>query len=114
VKQALKPPKVSNVPVWLGKSPLSKRLMGAKDHKPLAEKKSDPAESASKAYGFGGTAAPKGKRRIFDDDFLDELFPRKKTYYESAPKRKTSDKPKARGFAYLHGTKADESGSEEE
>ena len=55
------------------------------------------------------TAKP--KHIIFDDDLLDKKFPKDRSYHEVAPKRKRGEK-KARGFAYTHGTKDDESGSE--
>jgi len=72
--------------------------------------------AATKTYGFGGapTAKAAGNKKIFDDDWLDKVFPKKQTYHETAPKRKAGDRSEARGFAYTHGTKADESGSEEE
>ncbi|KAK4540409.1 hypothetical protein LTR36_009266 [Oleoguttula mirabilis] len=69
---------------------------------------------AKKAYGFDATAKPTGRKKIFDDAFLDELFPKKQTYHETAPKRKAGDRPRPRGFAHTHGTKVDESGSEDE
>ena len=52
-----------------------------------------------------------GRHIIFDDELLDKKFPKDKSYHEVAPKRKRGEK-KARGFAYTHGTKDDESGSE--
>lgn len=55
-----------------------------------------------------------GKRKIFDDGLLDKLFPKKRTYHETAPRRRKGDKPEARGFAYTHGTRVDESESEDE
>jgi hypothetical protein len=64
---------------------------------------------------ISGLPAPattaKPKHIIFDDDLLDKKFPKDKSYHEIAPKRKRGEK-KARGFAYTHGTKEDESGSE--
>lgn len=53
-------------------------------------------------------------KKIFDDDLLDQLFPKPKSYHETAPKRKAGAPSKARGFAYTHGTRADESGSEDD
>ncbi|KAK5133757.1 hypothetical protein LTR08_007407 [Meristemomyces frigidus] len=70
--------------------------------------------AADRRYGFATTAKPSGMKKIFDDDFLDELFPRKQSYNETAPKRKAGETSQARGFAYTHGTKEDESGSEDE
>lgn len=61
--------------------------------------------------------AAKPTKKVFDDDLLDQAFPKPKTYNETAPKRRKKDgegKAKARGFAYTHGTRADESGSEDE
>jgi hypothetical protein len=55
-----------------------------------------------------------GKKTIFDDNLLDTMFPKPKSYHETAPKRRRGDKDKGRGFAYTHGTKADESESESE
>lgn len=59
----------------------------------------------------------KPTKKFFDDELLDAAFPKKKTYHETAPKRRKVDgegKQRARGFAYTHGTKVDESGSEDE
>lgn len=58
------------------------------------------------------SATGKGTRKIFDDDLLDKKFPLSKSYNEVAPKRKSADKDRGRGFMYMHGTKDDESGSE--
>jgi hypothetical protein len=67
------------------------------------------------AYGFGGTTIQAtGKRKIFDDELLAAAFPKQKMYHETAPKRKYGEPAKARGFAWSHGTRIDESGSEEE
>lgn len=52
------------------------------------------------------------RKKIFDDEFLDQIFPKKQTYHETAPKRKIGQRTKPRGFAYTHGTTADESESE--
>ena len=57
---------------------------------------------------------PTGKKIIFDDELLDKMFPKEKSYNEIAPKRKPEKKTKARGFAYQHGTRVDESASESE
>ncbi|TKA62618.1 hypothetical protein B0A55_10340 [Friedmanniomyces simplex] len=72
----------------------------------------DPA--SANAYGFGNRPTkPSGKKKIFDDDFLDEIFP-KKTYYETAPKRWKGDEAEARRSNNTDATSVDESGSEEE
>lgn len=55
-----------------------------------------------------------GTKKIFDDDLLDQMFPKKQSYNDTAPKRKAGDASKARGFAYTHGTRADESASGDE
>lgn len=52
------------------------------------------------------------RKKIFDDEFLDQIFPKKQTYHDTAPKRRTGHSAKPRGFAYTHGTRADESESE--
>ncbi|KAK5698877.1 hypothetical protein LTR97_006526 [Elasticomyces elasticus] len=68
----------------------------------------------SSAYGFGSRSVkPSGKKSIFDDKFLDEMFPKQKTYHETAPKRRKGQ-GEARGFAYTHGTRVDESASEDD
>lgn len=65
-------------------------------------------------------ATVKPTKKFFDDDLLDAAFPKKKTYNDVAPKRRKVDgsgkkgKDQARGFAYTHGTRVDESGSEED
>lgn len=69
---------------------------------------------AKRAYGFDVAAKPTGRKKIFDDGFLDELFPRKRTYHETAPKRKAGARSQPRGFAHTHGTRVDESGSEDD
>jgi hypothetical protein len=60
------------------------------------------------------SATGKGTKTIFTEDLLDKAFPQSKSYHQVAPKRKRGDSGKARGFAYTHGTKGDESGSESE
>ena len=65
--------------------------------------------------GKPAAAKPKANKHIiFDDDLLDQMFPKKPSYHQTAPKRKPGDNSKARDFAYTHGTRVDESGSEEE
>lgn len=57
----------------------------------------------------------KPEKNIFDDNLLDEMFPKQKKYHEVAPKRKGGkNNARSRGFAYTHGTRDDESGSESE
>ena len=73
-----------------------------------------PAPKARRADGMPLKAAAPPKDKIFDDGLLDTLFPKKVTYNEKAQKRSGIDKSKARGFAYTHGTREDESGSEDE
>ncbi|KAK5731149.1 hypothetical protein LTR15_001087 [Elasticomyces elasticus] len=68
----------------------------------------------SSAYGFGSRSVkPSGKKSILDDKFLDEMFPKQKTYHETAPKRRKGQ-GEARGFAHTHGTRVDESASEDD
>lgn len=54
-----------------------------------------------------------GKKKIFDKQFLDELFPKKRTHSETAPKKRAGTKSKARRFAQTHRYRGDESGSKE-
>ncbi|KAK5719600.1 hypothetical protein LTR17_015314 [Elasticomyces elasticus] len=78
----------------------------------LSDRNQSPAPSS--AYGFGSRSIkPSGKKSIFDDKFLDEMFPKQKTYHETAPKRRKGQ-GEARGFAYTHGTRVDESASEDD
>lgn len=55
----------------------------------------------------------KATGKPFDDDLLERLFPKPKSYHEVAPKRRRLGEA-SRGFQYIHGNRADESGSEEE
>lgn len=72
---------------------------------------SDPKTTAKSTSAFKPTS---GKHVIFDDDLLEKMFgPKQQSYNETAPKRKPGEE-KARGFAYTHGTRADESDSESE
>ena len=73
-----------------------------------------PAPKARRADGMPLKVAAPSKDKIFDDGLLDTMFPKKVTYNETAQKRSGIDKSKARGFAYTHGTREDESGSEDE
>ena len=77
---------------------------------------STPSSSLVRKYGYGAPPAkPMGIKKFFDDGLLDELFPRPKTYFERAPKRRKGEgKGEVRGFAYTHGTRVDESGSEDD
>ncbi|KAK5703393.1 hypothetical protein LTR17_022170 [Elasticomyces elasticus] len=78
----------------------------------LSDRNQSPAPSST--YGFGNRSIkPSGKKSIFDDKFLDEMFPKQKTYHETAPKRRKGQ-GEARGFAYTHGTRVDESASEDD
>lgn len=75
----------------------------------------DGVESRSKTGSKLNLAVkPAGKKTIFDDDLLDKIFPKQKSYHDTAPKRKASQISKARGFAYIHGTRADKSDSEDD
>lgn len=90
----------------------SKRARGpATVHDALAAR-SDPTVSAHPAKApstkWGGT------KKVFDDDLLDQMFPKRQSYHATAPKRRKGDQSKARGFAYTHGTKADESASDDD
>jgi len=73
------------------------------------------AGAQANVNGAGGNPPVKiaKKKKVFDDGLLDELFPRQKTYHEVAPKRQKGEKA-TRGFAYTHGTRVDESESEDE
>jgi hypothetical protein len=75
---------------------------------------SDPVATASLSKSATPSATGKGTKAIFTEDLLDTVFPQTKSYHQVAPKRKRGDTDKARGFAYTHGTKDDESGSESE
>ena len=57
---------------------------------------------------------PTGKKKIFDDEWMNDVFPKQPTYYESAPRRQRGETHERRGFDYVHGTRVDESASEEE
>ncbi|KAK5120662.1 hypothetical protein LTR85_006020 [Meristemomyces frigidus] len=74
----------------------------------------DPKASARKAYGVEAAAKPTGRKKIFDDGFLDQIFPKTQTHHATAPKRKAGDRSQPRGFSHIHGTMVDESGSEDE
>lgn len=54
------------------------------------------------------------RKKIFHDEFLDQIFPKKQNYYDTAPKRRSDQRTKPRRFTYTHGTKADELASEDE
>jgi hypothetical protein len=75
---------------------------------------SDPVATAPLSKSATPSATGKGTKAIFTKDFLDTVFPQTKSYHQVAPKRKRGDSDKARGFAYTHGTKDDESASDSE
>lgn len=75
---------------------------------------SDSDSDSDDEAAAAGPPAKKARKAIFDDELLDRAFPKEQTYHETAAKRKPSEKTKGRGFAYTHGTRADESESEDE
>jgi len=62
------------------------------------------------------TAVPTGKKKVFDDDLLDQLFPKPKTYDESTPKKTTGNAPNGKmngtGPARARSTTSDTSESD--
>ena len=75
---------------------------------------SDPLATVRSSKSSTPSATGKGTKTIFTDDLLNKAFPESKSYHQVAPKRKRGDGGKARGFAYTHGTKDDESASDSE
>ena len=55
-----------------------------------------------------------GRKIIFDDDLLDELYPKKPSYDGTAIKRKAEEIATVRGGAWRAGTKPNSSGSGDE
>ena len=74
----------------------------------------DPDTSKATAKEISPPVKPTGKKTIFDDDLLDNLFPKEKSYRKAAPKQTTVDKSKGKDFASTHGTRVSESDSEDD
>jgi len=78
-----------------------------------AQSRSGPSSASANVYGFGDRPTkPAGTKEIFDDEFLDQVFP-KKTYQQTAKKRRVEDEPEAGESSDQGGTSEDDSEGEE-
>ncbi|KAK1821719.1 hypothetical protein LTR12_003768 [Friedmanniomyces endolithicus] len=78
-----------------------------------AQSRSGPSSASANVYGFGDRPTkPAGTKEIFDGEFLDQVFP-KKTYQQTAKKRRVEDEPEAGESSDQGGTSEDDSEGEE-
>ncbi|KAK1070863.1 hypothetical protein LTR12_007162 [Friedmanniomyces endolithicus] len=78
------------------------------------QSRSGSSSASANAYFFGNRPTqPSGKKKIFDDDFLDQVFP-KKTYHQIAKKRREDEEPEARESSDQDGTSEDGTEGEED